>query len=92
MLFTQRGVALPGSDLQDLVKWADSAGYVYNGVHQIQAFDLVGHPVSEEVFLFSRLNERALACVRTNVSTLRDAQMQFIGSVCLSHYIESLHQ
>jgi catabolite regulation protein CreA len=47
--------------------------------------DDAGHPEIEQIVLFSRASDASIACAQANALTLRDAEMQFIGSKYLSH-------
>jgi hypothetical protein len=91
-LIAHSAPALSGSDFRKLIKWADDAGFVYKGSREVQVLDNAGHPVIDQIFLFSRASDEALACVQANALTLKDAQMQFIGSTYLSHYLDSVTQ
>ncbi|HZC34528.1 MAG TPA: hypothetical protein VE242_02885 [Chthoniobacterales bacterium] len=88
-LIAHSAPALSDSDFRWLVKWADDAGYVYEGPREVHMLDDAGHPETDQIFLFSRASDASIACAQANAQTLRDAQMQFIGSKYLSHYLQA---
>jgi hypothetical protein len=88
-LIAHSAPALSDSDFRWLIKWADDAGFVYEGPREVHTLDDAGHPEIDQIFLFSRVSDASFACAQANALTLRDAQMQFIGSKYLSHYLQA---
>jgi hypothetical protein len=81
--------ALSESDFRLLIKWADAGGFVYEGPREVHMLDDAGHPEIEQIVLFSPASDASIACAQANALTLRDAEMQFIGSKYLSHYLRA---
>jgi hypothetical protein len=88
-LIAHRAPALSDSDFRQLIKWADDAGFVYEGPRDVHMLGDAGHPEIDQIVLFSRASDASIACAQANALTLRDAQMQFIGSKYLSHYLRA---
>jgi hypothetical protein len=88
-LLAHSAPALSDSDFRQLIKWADDAGFVYEGPRDVHMLGDAGHPEIDQIVLFSRASDASIACAQANALTLRDAQMQFIGSKYLSHYLRA---
>src|ERR1700747_115572 len=86
-LIAHSAPALSDSDFRNLIKWADDAGFVYEGPRDVHMLGDAGHPEIDQIVLFSRASDASIACAQANALTLRDAQMQFIGSKYFLHYL-----
>jgi hypothetical protein len=80
--------ALTGSEVRELIKWADKCGYVYEGPYDLQMIQ-DGHPI-KKILLFCRASDMSMACVDPHVPTLEDAEIQFIGAKLLWHYLQDV--
>ena len=86
-LLLQSAPALSSSELHNLILWANSAGFFYLGARQVPVLDSSGHSIVEQLYLFSRPTDNAMAVVQLSAPSLKDAENQFIGSTYLSHYL-----
>ena len=88
-LIAHSAPALSDSDYRQLIKWADDAGFVYEGPRDVHMLGDAGHPEIEQIVLFSRASDASIACAQAKAQTLRDAEMQFLGSKYLSHFLRA---
>src|ERR1700746_2644973 len=88
-LIAHSAPALSDSDFRNLIKWADDAGFVYEGPRDVHMLGDAENPEIDKIVLFSRASDASIACAQANALTLRDAQMQFIGSKYLFHHLRA---
>jgi hypothetical protein len=79
---TLTNAGLTGTQIKQVMNFADSGGFIYKGSKDVQMIQN-GHPTIKKVMVFYRPDDGSYACFDPQCNSVREAIDEFLGSMLM---------